>query len=66
VGYLRPIKQWNPGKQAEFNMRKTYKSLDQIINTESEAASSGEVPDPAPSYDDSVILEKTPQQRLAK
>ncbi len=21
VGYLRPIKQWNPGKQAEFNMR---------------------------------------------
>lgn len=66
VGYLRPIKQWNPGKQAEFNMRKTYKSLDQTINTESEAASSGEVPDPAPSYDDSVILEKTSQQRLAK
>jgi ribonucleoside-triphosphate reductase len=66
VGYLRPIKQWNPGKQAEFNMRKTYKSLDQAINTETEAASSGEVPGPAPSYDDSVILEKTSQQRLAK
>ena len=66
VGYLRPIKQWNPGKQAEFNMRKTYKSLDQTINAETEAASSDEIPDPAPSYDDSVILEKTPQQRLAK
>jgi ribonucleoside-triphosphate reductase len=24
VGYLRPIKQWNDGKQAEFAMRKTY------------------------------------------
>ena len=25
VGYLRPIKQWNNGKQAEFDMRKTFK-----------------------------------------
>ena len=25
VGYLRPVKQWNNGKIAEFNMRKTYK-----------------------------------------
>lgn len=25
VGYLRPIKQWNNGKQAEFSMRKTFK-----------------------------------------
>ena len=25
VGYYRPIKQWNKGKQAEFNMRKTFK-----------------------------------------
>jgi len=25
VGYLRPVKQWNNGKQAEFDMRKTYK-----------------------------------------
>ena len=24
VGYLRPIKQWNDGKQAEFGMRKTF------------------------------------------
>lgn len=24
VGYLRPIKQWNNGKQAEFNIRKTF------------------------------------------
>ncbi len=25
VGYLRPVKQWNNGKQAEFDMRKTFK-----------------------------------------
>jgi len=24
VGYLRPIVQWNDGKQAEFKMRKTF------------------------------------------
>ncbi len=25
VGYLRPVDQWNEGKQAEFRNRKTYK-----------------------------------------
>jgi ribonucleoside-triphosphate reductase len=25
VGYLRPIKQWNDGKQAEYAMRCTYR-----------------------------------------
>jgi len=24
VGYLRPVKQWNDGKQAEFNDRKMF------------------------------------------
>jgi ribonucleoside-triphosphate reductase len=24
VGYLRPVDQWNDGKQAEFAMRKTF------------------------------------------
>ena len=24
VGYLRPVDQWNDGKQAEFNIRKTF------------------------------------------
>jgi ribonucleoside-triphosphate reductase len=24
VGYLRPVSQWNNGKQTEFDMRKTY------------------------------------------
>jgi len=65
VGYLRPIKQWNAGKQAEFNLRKTYKTLDQTINTGTKVASSSKSPDPAPPYDDGVTLEKTPQQRLA-
>jgi ribonucleoside-triphosphate reductase len=26
VGYLRPVKQWNDGKQAEYAMRRTYRS----------------------------------------
>ncbi len=25
VGYLRPVSQWNEGKQAEFAERKTFK-----------------------------------------
>ncbi|MFZ3047786.1 MAG: anaerobic ribonucleoside-triphosphate reductase, partial [Desulfatirhabdiaceae bacterium] len=25
VGYLRPIKQWNNGKQAEYSIRKTFR-----------------------------------------
>jgi len=25
-GYLRPVSQWNDGKQAEFYNRKTYKT----------------------------------------
>jgi len=25
VGYLRPVTQWNEGKQKEFNQRKTFK-----------------------------------------
>ncbi|MDD4060804.1 MAG: anaerobic ribonucleoside-triphosphate reductase, partial [Kiritimatiellae bacterium] len=24
VGYIRPVKQWNAGKQREFSLRKTY------------------------------------------
>ena len=28
VGYLRPVKQWNDGKLAEFNIRKTFKVPD--------------------------------------
>jgi ribonucleoside-triphosphate reductase len=29
VGYLRPVDQWNEGKQAEFAIRKTFdKSID--------------------------------------
>ncbi len=26
VGYLRPVQQWNEGKQEEFNQRKEYKT----------------------------------------
>jgi ribonucleoside-triphosphate reductase len=27
VGYLRPVSQWNDGKQAEFEERKTFKPV---------------------------------------
>jgi ribonucleoside-triphosphate reductase len=37
VGYLRPVKQWNDGKQAEFAKRKTFK-MDQSSKTGVEAA----------------------------
>jgi ribonucleoside-triphosphate reductase len=41
VGYLRPIKQWNDGKQAEYAMRKTFKtdSVPHGIKTEKKPAS---------------------------
>lgn len=32
VGYLRPISQWNEGKQAEFNLRQNYKQNSKNIN----------------------------------
>ncbi len=31
VGYLRPVKQWNNGKMAEFTMRRTYRFSDKSI-----------------------------------
>jgi len=30
VGYLRPVKQWNEGKQAEFNLRSKYRIEGQL------------------------------------
>ncbi len=31
VGYLRPVSQWNDGKQVEFSERKTYdKQLEEV------------------------------------
>lgn len=68
VGYLRPIKQWNPGKQAEFDMRKTYKTLDQTIHADmgAETTFSGKLAGAAPSYDTCVNLDKAPQQHVAK
>ncbi len=31
VGYIRPVKQWNDGKQAEFHERKTYNVANTLI-----------------------------------
>jgi len=38
VGYLRPIEQWNDGKQAEFHDRKTYEVKRQPSQTETRVA----------------------------
>ena len=34
VGYLRPVQQWNEGKQSEFRDRKTYKISNEKENQE--------------------------------
>jgi len=34
VGYLRPVKQWNPGKQAEFDDRKMFDQPEMVTDIE--------------------------------
>ena len=41
VGYLRPIKQWNEGKSAEFEDRKTYRVNDQTMAAPAVAMDAG-------------------------
>jgi ribonucleoside-triphosphate reductase len=67
VGYLRPIKQWNPGKQAEFKLRQTYKTLDQVkhSNTGTNIKTSGDAPRPAALYGSNASQGKAPQQHVA-
>ena len=31
VGYMRPVKQWNDGKQAEFSIRSTFDAAAPVI-----------------------------------
>ena len=38
VGYLRPVKQWNDGKQAEFGMRETFNITQDRVDKETPAA----------------------------
>jgi len=66
VKYIRPIKQSKPDKRAEHTMRKTYKTLDQTNHPETQTVPSDKTPDRVTDYDDSLNLDKTPQQRLAK
>ena len=61
VGYLRPVKQWNDGKQAEYALRKTFRleTLDkglaaipaglenQVSNLEKSSLTQGEEPGPS-------------------
>ena len=36
VGYLRPISSWNPGKQAEWEDRKTYLPREPVLREKDE------------------------------
>ena len=49
VGYLRPVKQWNDGKQAEFGRRKTFQ-------TEKTAVGKQPAPEPEPRRHFSPLL----------
>ncbi len=40
VGYLRPIKQWNNGKCAEFDLRKTFKADKQALSDDKYSSAS--------------------------
>ena len=66
VGYLRPIKQWNPGKQAEYHLRKTYKTIDQADPSPRKTVFPDESPDTDPSHGRDPGLEKTSRQSAAK
>ncbi|OQA02498.1 MAG: anaerobic ribonucleoside triphosphate reductase [bacterium ADurb.Bin400] len=37
VGYIRPVKQWNPGKRSEFSDRETY-SIDKSLKNHAEVS----------------------------
>ena len=45
VGYLRPVKQWNNGKQAEFAIRNTFD-----MNTQEMTPCKLQVPGPVMPY----------------
>ena len=42
VGYLRPVKQWNSGKQAEYEDRKTFNVRSDVADAQSMSADRGE------------------------
>jgi len=59
VGYIRPVQQWNDGKQAEFHRRKTFsveKALCRAEGSSKEvcACQGTEVPQVVPVVADSV------------
>ena len=47
VGYLRPVKQWNNGKQAEFHIRKTFTIDEQNSPVDCPSSGSRHVPEAA-------------------
>ncbi len=68
VGYLRPVKQWNLGKQAEFSMRKTFNVLDQISPPAEETAPTVVMPESSSEQvqESTQLNEKESRQLAAK
>ncbi len=64
VGYLRPIKQWNDGKQAEYALRKTYRpdSVDAGIGTAAVAPPRAAIIENAIAETKKLQEESSPQQ----
>jgi hypothetical protein len=67
VGYLRPVDQWNPGKQVEFKQRRTY---DRQLKTQSPAVrltvdAAGEQEPIQVHEEPSRALEQVPAQNAA-
>jgi len=62
VGYLRPVKQWNNGKQAEFVMRKTYKIPSESADKYCSVNSGPGNPDP----DNERLFDNEPLQRAGR
>ncbi len=67
VGYLRPIKQWNDGKQAEYAQRRTYcpGSVDPGVSaavvpaTQGKPAAAPAMEIPSPAEEDTVLQRRT-------
>jgi ribonucleoside-triphosphate reductase len=63
VGYLRPVKQWNDGKQAEYALRKTYRV--ESVDPELSVTVVAKVPQPPAQLEPNPVPVEAPLRELA-
>ncbi|MBI5552342.1 MAG: ribonucleoside triphosphate reductase [Desulfobacterales bacterium] len=63
VGYLRPVKQWNDGKQAEYALRKTYRV--ESVDPELSVTVVAKAPQPPAQREPSSTPAEAPLRELA-